>query len=223
MRKIYFESIACIEEESVFDTLINKVNKSRQKKVRGCKQQKDKQRSLLAGLLLRQALEEAGLDYERLEFSVLESGKPYLVSHPDIHFSISHAGDYVVCVTSDNPIGVDIEYIGKPIFHKEKGHCLTVMAKKCLSLLEWEHFLKSEAPAQFFLECWTKKEAYSKCIGKGLGMDFATIDTETQKQGFSSVWFCDEYCISVYEADATLEEYVIEKEKMYRGNFIKNR
>lgn len=200
MQKIYYESVGRIEteDETVFETYLNKVNEQRRKKVDACKQKKDKMRSLMAGLLLRKALENEGIDYAKAEFSVLESGKPYLVSHPDIHFSLSHAGDYVVCVVSDVPIGVDIECKSKSLFKKENAHRWNTVAKRCLAPLEWERFSQSSVKQQLFLEYWTKKEAYSKWIGKGLGMDFTTIDTESQKTGFCTEWLDDEYCVSIY-------------------------
>ena len=40
-----------------------------------------------------------------------KNGKPYFDSKPDIHFSISHSGDYAMCAFSDNPIGADIQKI----------------------------------------------------------------------------------------------------------------
>ena len=38
-----------------------------------------------------------------------ENGKPSFRDHPEIHFSLSHSGDYVMCAISDSPIGCDIE------------------------------------------------------------------------------------------------------------------
>jgi len=34
-----------------------------------------------------------------------------LIGSPHIHFNISHAGHYVACVISDEPVGIDIEII----------------------------------------------------------------------------------------------------------------
>ena len=38
-------------------------------------------------------------------------GKPELISHPDIHFNISHSEDIAACALSRQEIGVDIEKI----------------------------------------------------------------------------------------------------------------
>lgn len=38
-----------------------------------------------------------------------KQGKPFFVERPDIHVSLSHSGDYVLCALSDTSVGIDIE------------------------------------------------------------------------------------------------------------------
>ena len=38
-----------------------------------------------------------------------EHGKPYFPAHPDVSFSLSHSGGYVLVGVHDRPLGVDIE------------------------------------------------------------------------------------------------------------------
>src|SRR5919107_90219 len=83
-------------------------------------------------------------------------GKPFLASHPEVHFSVSHSGDlYVVAITRAGPVGVDIERIREVA---EAEH----IARR------WLH---GADPAHFF-EHWTRREAHLKAIGTGLsGLD----------------------------------------------------
>jgi 4'-phosphopantetheinyl transferase len=83
-------------------------------------------------------------------------GKPFLASHPDVHFSVSNSGElYVVAITRAGPVGVDIERIREV---PEAEH----IARR------WLH---NADPGQFF-EHWTRREAHLKAIGMGLsGLD----------------------------------------------------
>jgi 4'-phosphopantetheinyl transferase len=83
-------------------------------------------------------------------------GKPFLSSHPDVHFSVSHSSDwYAIAITRIGPVGVDIERIREV---PEAAH----IARR------WLH---GADPAQFF-EHWTRREAHLKATGKGLyGLD----------------------------------------------------
>lgn len=83
-------------------------------------------------------------------------GKPFLASHPDVHFSVSHSGDLaIVGVTRAGPVGVDVERI-RPV--PEAEH----IARR------WLH---GADPANFF-DHWTRREAHLKALGIGLsGLD----------------------------------------------------
>lgn len=211
MLNLYYANIDVFEDKAIYEYALNRVDKKRREKVQRCKNKIDKKRSLLAGLLLRQGLEELGYSFETLEFSVTETGKPYVKSDVSIQFSISHAGDYVCCILSDEPVGVDIESSKKTIFLPQKKEVLVSMAKKCLSDREWECFWYGQERERIFLEYWTKKEAYSKCKGKGLGMDFSEIDTESGSLKFWSSGAIEEYHVSVYRLSERYEELTIYK------------
>ena len=198
MLQCYIAEISLVEDTQTFEFWLEKVNSQRREKVLHCKNEKDKQRSLVAGMLLRHALEQEGISYEDAVFSKTKEGKPFLESHENLHFSISHAGEYAVCVISDTAVGVDIECMDKSAFQDGKEKRLQAMAKRCFSETEWKCFEQAEDKPKLFLEYWTKKEAYSKAVGKGLGMDFSGIDTERERKSYWSEWLHKGYCISIY-------------------------
>lgn len=200
MLKCYWADIVLLENSQVFELWLEKVNSQRREKVLRCKQDIDQKRSLLAGVLLRYALEQEGLCYETLVFGVEENGKPILESQNGIEFSISHAGNYVLCCISDELIGADIEVAGKSIFHSEKEEKLERMAARVLAPSEYMLFLDRdfEQKKRLFLKYWTRKESYSKAIGKGLAMDFSKIDTENMTGSFWSDWLEEDGFCSIY-------------------------
>ncbi len=100
--------------------------------------------------LLYQALEEHyGISREMAAFARSENGKPYLTSHPDIYFSLSHAHGCAVCAVSDAPIGIDVEKI-RAVSPRIK--------RDILSLTEDS----SDACA---IKRWTELESYAKLRG----------------------------------------------------------
>ncbi len=209
MLKYYCASIELLNEESLFDDLLKKVNSMRKEKVLRCKREMDQKRSLLAGLLLRFALLKEGLDYDTLHFAVTQEGKPKLCIEPEIYFSLSHSKDYVGCLISDQPVGLDLESGDKPIEVQK----VCSLAQKVCNEKEMDIFsLKdSEEKKKYFLECWTKKEAYSKALGKGLQMDFSQINTEKHEGAFWSTWTKDGYCVSMYREGGNYQELSVEK------------
>lgn len=199
MIKVYSGHISLVQEPEVFIELLEKVNEERKDKVLNLKKTKDRQRSLLAGVLLKQALEKEGLDYSQVKIATTPEGKPYLPELPNLHFSLSHSGEYVVCAISDKPVGVDIEGVDRGIFAPEKKEKMLSLVDKCLCPSEMETFAScpKEEIKELFLKYWTRKEAYSKAIGKGIGMDFSAIDTESDMAYFKSEWLKEGYMLSI--------------------------
>jgi len=90
-----------------------------------------------------------------------EKGKPHIGNLVDIHFNISHSGNYVVCAVSTTEIGIDVERIRKVnlriaerFFSPSEIHDLMACAE--------------ETQMQYFITLWTIKESYLKAIGRGL-------------------------------------------------------
>lgn len=199
MLKVYFGHTSLVEDPEVFIRSLEMVKENRREKVLALKQLEDRKRSLLAGVLLKQAMEKEGLEYEALEFGLSPEGKPYLMTGPKLYFSLSHAGDYAACVLSDKPVGVDIESTSRVVFQPGKMEKLDAMAKKCLSEKEMEIYMAADKAEKrdLFVTYWTRKEAFSKAVGKGMGLDFAAIDTEADIAYFQSDWVKEGYMLSI--------------------------
>lgn len=83
------------------------------------------------------------------------SGKPYLKKFPDIHFNLSHSEEIALCAISNNPVGIDVEYLNKNIDYVN-------IAKRFFSP---DEIIKTKLD---FFTLWTQKEAYLKSQGKGI-------------------------------------------------------
>ena len=121
---------------------------------------------MLAFRLLKQGLrEEYGIVGNPI-FEYNEHGKPSIVGHPEIHFNLSHCKEAVVCVVSDQPVGVDVESI------REYRESLVHYTMNDEEIREIE---SAEDPASTFIRLWTMKEATLKLIGTGISNDIKTV------------------------------------------------
>ena len=196
MLKVYYGHIQLLNNPQMFERWLKKMDAKRREKVLRCKNEDDKKRSLLAGILLH-----FGVENDRTE--------------GQIFYSISHSGNYVVCALSDRRVGIDIENKLRSIFSDGKETQLEKIANKCLNFGETIHFetCDEHKKADLLLHYWTRKESYSKAIGKGLGVDFATIDTEKMDALYWSDWLEEGYYCSLYVengefSDLRLQEIV---------------
>lgn len=196
MLKGYYGNIQLVKDPAVFDKWLNKMDQKRRDKVLACKNEADRQRSLMAGILLHFALE-----------------KDRNCDDPKkIFYSISHSGDYAICLISDRIIGVDIEHRHRSVFDNEEQ--LDNVAKRCLSMGEEIRFQtveNFEEKVTLFLQYWTRKESYSKSIQKGLAIDFTTIDTERMDGKYWSDWLEDGYYCSLYVKNGIFADMELKK------------
>lgn len=188
MIRIYIAETAALADKKVFSRYMDMLDETRQEKVRRCRNDEDKKRSLLAGYLLQAGAKEwmmgeSGLQADAtplsLSYAYGEEGKPRFLEYEKLHFSLSHSGDYVICAFSDQEVGADIqihrktgEGIAKRFFSKEDRLLLDRAGSGQLP----------EDRASLFFQIWTVKEAYMKLTGEGMkqGMDTTFIEWEEE-------------------------------------------
>lgn len=102
-----------------------------------------------------------------------ELGKPFLKNYPQVHFNISHGKDMVVCGVGTSPLGVDVEAI-RPVKRSMSRRVLTPGEQVFLE--ESEKNGGENGWYRDFFRLWTLKESYVKAVGKGLSIDFTTLE-----------------------------------------------
>jgi 4'-phosphopantetheinyl transferase len=141
-----------------------------------------RRRYIAAHVFLRCVLaSELGISPHEVAFRATEHNKPYLAEHSRLKFNLSHA-DHVayVATTWDAEIGIDVE------LHHPIEDVLAV-AQTVFSRSEIEELSRvtHETRIARFLTCWTRKEAYVKALGVGLGAALPTITVGTDTAAIS--------------------------------------
>jgi len=118
---------------------------------------------------------ETGLAPEDLVIWEANREKPRLVSPPgtpQVHFNVSHSGDYaVIAVSRDAEVGVDIE-------QRRARQPFLDLARRFYSASEngWLESIAPERQAEAFCRIWSVKEAVLKCAGLGLSVPTQKVE-----------------------------------------------
>lgn len=157
--KIYYAKIEHLSENEKKKAL-SLLPRERVERIRHMKAEKSQQQSITAGLLLEYAFREMGLSGKELTFLKNADGKPYIKEVSELHYNLSHSGEYAALVMDTYPVGIDIEgaheggqKLVKRFFSEEE--------KKIL-LNHWSE--------EAFTRFWTRKESYLKAVGFGMRM-----------------------------------------------------
>ena len=106
-----------------------------------------RRRYVAAHAFVRRALAaHTGADAAALRFDAGAFGKPQLIDFPQVHFNLSHSGDWALCVISDDgPVGVDIEVV-RPL---DEHDDLAARFFPPLNTARWSLFQKSNRSSRF--------------------------------------------------------------------------
>jgi len=101
---------------------------------------------------------------KEVEFRFRKFGKPFQTNDSSLEFNISHSyGKGVFAFVRNCEIGVDVECCERNVEFRE-------IAKRFFSKNEVKALLELPEVSQLrgFYNCWTRKEAFIKALGKGL-------------------------------------------------------
>ena len=150
--------------------LLELVGTQRGEKVLRYRMPDDRKRSLGAGIIIKKILNENGLSESDLKYS--ENGKPVA---DNLFFNVSHAGDYVVGVSSDCEVGCDIEKIVSAPLE---------IAEHYFNGTEREYIKAADDKNRAFFTLWTLKESYMKMTGKGMSLSLDSFEILPAANGF---------------------------------------
>jgi 4'-phosphopantetheinyl transferase len=138
-------------------------------------------RALVGRGLLRTILAQyVSIDPLEIQIDRGKYGKPYLPHHLDLHFNVSHSADIFLCsVSSAGEVGVDVEAISKMDDSASiaKRHFTAPERTKLEGMTASAHLRE-------FFRFWTRKEAYVKGTGDGLGLDLQSFDVSEDRISF---------------------------------------
>lgn len=171
--KIYFLKDNPENWGPVHDYLASFVSSERRAKINRYKFESDKMLSLYAAVITRLAItKETGAKNEDLVFDCPDMHKPTLkkpITESTLDFNFSHTkGAVLFGLSTDSKIGVDVEQIREAPFNTMEIVCHPE---------ESDYINNATEKDKAFFEIWTKKEAYTKCMGTGLSVDLKSINT----------------------------------------------
>ena len=119
--------------------------------------------------------ERVGECIDKTHFQVEKTplGKPYFPQARELHFSISHSGEYWVCAFGPGEVGVDIQEhtMTRSETKQEATVRFAKMAHRFFHPVEAE-FVTLESFYRFF-GVWTARESYVKYTGQGIDASFS--------------------------------------------------
>lgn len=169
--KLYRIHITYMDDPLKNQSLFELVSPGRREKVIRYRMPDDRKRCLGAGIILRRILQENGLTENDLRYS--ENEKPVADS---VFFNVSHAGDYVVGVSSDCEVGCDIEKIRKAPME---------IAQRHFRATESAYIQAAPDRDKAFFAIWTLKESYMKMTGKGMSLPLDSFEIVRTTDGFA--------------------------------------
>lgn len=119
----------------------------------------------------------AGQDPAGLEFRTGPRGKPYLERTPRLFFNLSHSAQLALVAVAHTELGADLEKMR----HLES---MLDIARRHFTAVEFAALeaLPAEQRLCGFYRCWTRKEAYLKALGDGLGGSLDGFDVSIDEQ-----------------------------------------
>ena len=186
--EIYLVKVDSPIDENTFQYLLKFVQARKQERILKQKIKQNADNMLVGEILAKIIIKKTfGIDIAKQIFHYTGYGKPYLINSPNVHFNISHSGEYVACAVSNKHIGVDIQKIGE--YNPD-------VARRVCNEQELKQIEDSSDKASEFTKFWTQKEAILKMYGIGIA-DFE-IKNCLNNQMVKNVKFYDYWlsCVS---------------------------
>lgn len=178
--RIYSADIRSVSTAE-YEYALSLVSDTRREYIARLRSECDKKLTVMSELLARRGIAElTGVPEREITLLRSDTGKPYAAGL-DIHFNVSHSGDFAVCAVNDAPVGIDIERV--------RDIPPRLIERTCTDR-EREYVNGS---AERFFEVWTAKEAYAKCTGEGL----TSLKADISKGSFQKINIADGYICTV--------------------------
>ncbi|EMC47450.1 4'-phosphopantetheinyl transferase family protein [Streptococcus mutans] len=163
-------------EDRMFFSLLELIEEEDRKQILRYQFWQDRQRSLLGHLLSRYAIiQEYALTNKEIQIRRHAYGKPYIKDYSQIHYNISHSGEWVVVAIGKSPIGIDVE---------NRREDWDLIGERVLSESE-KYWSQNSYKRKAIL--WTIKEAYVKYLGIGLSKSLNSFSIDIKRKIITEV------------------------------------
>lgn len=205
LMEIYMADIRALANEQVLLEKCELLSRERKEQIQKLRKPEDKRRSVGVGLLLEYGLQQSGYtlcedvsDKTLAHVAKGRYGKPRLAEVEDLHFNLSHSGDYVAAVFAECEAGIDIECVQTANL---------AVARRFFKENEYEHLetiLLEDGEGDrlnlAFSELWTRKESYIKAVGEGMHLpltDFCVLSDVVEENEVYNLktWALPEGCV----------------------------
>ena len=160
------------------ESALEQVSAQRREQALKFRHEEGRRLSLAVYILLAEGLKKEYGITETPVFDYTPEGKPFIASHPDIHFSLSHSKNVALCAISDQPIGADVETY---------RNISPSLVNYTMNESEQELINASSNRTMQFLHFWTRKEALLKLTGEGIRNDLKNVLAEAEKYHFETI------------------------------------
>ncbi len=185
----------CDSEFNPENKLIHYISAERRERLKYYHFDIDKKISLYGELTVRMALAKF-LNCSPKEFTFEKNnyGKPYISNISNLFFNMSHTRNAILCSVSDiGEVGVDIERIDN-CFPQYMNRLYNIEEIRYLDTFLYEDRKKE------YCKIWTRKEAFGKKYGFGIGQNLSEINTlipQNDNKYFTwqeHSYICSTYC-----------------------------
>ena len=156
-----YANIKMLEQEEMFRHFFCDLSKMRQQKIEMVKVASGRRRSLGAWTLCDYGLRQwYGLRERDVTIGYGVHGKPFVEGMPQIHFNLSHSGEWVLAVFAPVEVGCDIQQRIANVRNEQ-------IARRFFAGEEQQAY----AAGIDFYRIWARKESYLKLTGDGMALD----------------------------------------------------
>lgn len=156
------------------EELLNILTPKRKAKALRFRHSGDQWRGIMTGILEEFTLQQCfGIPWKEQNIEAGINGKPYVAERPELHYNLSHSGDWVVCAAAYVSVGIDVEQTDK---YSERVVKRFFHEHEIRDVMEQDETIRPD----IFAEYWTMKESFMKLSGMGFELQLKQFATNRQ-------------------------------------------
>lgn len=203
---IYFTRFSEASHDDELERFTALLSSGKQAAIRGIRSAAKRRAVLVSELIVRSAIyRTCGISNKEILFAANAYHKPLLLNKTDFHFNISHSEDAASVMISNVPVGIDIEKLRMIDDGRISGRFYTTKEISYINEAQEDE----ERRRRFFM-IWTRKEAYIKCVGKGLLIPLRSFDVLSEEMDAKTQTFQkDGYIVSFHTPEYQNRQYCL--------------